>query len=472
MKHIYRKTKAPVNWRKALTLGILFLALAFTGLAQGRRETAAGARFRERATMTASSAKAVRAKTSSRTLRTGEYASQPRNAQEFSWNETTNAWGLGYLHAYTFNTAGLLVEDHVTQADNSNFARFVTAYDSHDNLTEDLQYYWEGGAWLLYNGYKEAYTYDNDQLTQAISEFHKNGVWSNSIKRVFNYNPEGHLVDITEYGWDINAWVVEDRTVFEYAAGSNQPASITYQEWDENAWVNSERETDLVWHNFDDVDLSNEDTWQFVTDTYQEWRNNAWVNVMKQTTAYQTSGSFVTVAEEWENGGWRQAYRFSETLNDKGNLTLRVEETWKNGAWVVENGFKYNRTYDSNGHMSEVVFQRWEPASEGSSQGTYVNQDRYVYSNFQVVLASGDELVPSAWRVYPNPTVNSFSVKMEQNSGGTATVVSLTGQTLFTVTLAKTAEEQEINIAHLPSGTYLLQIVSKAGVRSQKIVKL
>ncbi|WP_165864918.1 T9SS type A sorting domain-containing protein [Rufibacter latericius] len=473
MIKLYPKSIIPVNWRLASAVGCLLLALAFNGAAQGKREFATGLRSRKASTISKVSSQDARAKTQQRVLRTGESgATQPRSAQEYSWNATTNAWVLGYNHAYTYNTNGLLTEDFTTQADNTNFSRFNTTYDTHKNVTEDLQYYWTDDAWILSNGFRDAYTYTNGKVASIVSQFHKNGVWSNSTKQVFTYNTAGHLTDITAYGWDTNAWVIEDRTVLGYTAGSDRPISVTYQEWENNAWKDFERYTDIVWHSFENTNFSDPETWQLASYTYQERENNGWVNLLKETRTYSANDSYVAVGEEWVNNAWVNAYRYADTFDEKGNLILGVEESWVNGAWVIENGFKYLRTYDSNGNMAEVVFQRWEPTSEGSVEGAYVNQDRYVYSNFQVVLSAKEDLEKLALQVYPNPMAGKFSIRLDQNHGATAKVMSLAGQALFTTSLTNPAKGQEINISHLPAGTYILQIQTKTGVRSQKIVKL
>ncbi len=452
-------------------MGFLFLALALTSLAQNKSNSFFGTNYRKAGTGTKNPSSGLRTKAQQNAFRKGIKTRQPRNGQEYFWDENTNGWRLGYNHAYTYNTSGLMIEDLMTEANNSNFSKFVTVYDSHNRITENLQYYWENSAWLLYSGYKTSYTYANDKVTEIVYQTYNMGTWEQTDKEVYNYNTLGNLAEIIEYEREGNTWEVDEKIVVGYNQGSNQPISFTYQEWENNAWVNTERDIDLVWHDFNNVDLTDFEEWNLSGYTYQEWVNGAWVNVDRETTTYQANGSFVLLDQDWENGAWVNDGRTTVTYDDKGYFTLDQEEEWQDGNWVITYGMKATNTYNTSNDLTEVIYQTWSAEPGSGSGGSYKNDYRFVYTNFQNVLSSREELSPLAALVYPNPTVDDLNVKLEKAAIATVKVMSLSGQTLLNTTLTKALEGEQISLSTLPAGTYILQIQSRSGVRTQKIVK-
>ncbi len=471
MTNFYNKNMTHENWRKALVLGFLLLALTLTSLAQSKKSSSAFKSYRKSRSEAQVSGSGLRTKTQQNSLRTGTRSRQPRNGQEYFWEESNNTWRLGYNHAYTYNSAGLVVEELVTEANNSNFSKYVTKYDSHNRITEDLQYYWEDNAWLLYSGYRTTYTYANEKITEIVFQSYYTGVWEQTHREVYTYNTLGYLAEVTEYDRENNAWVAEEKTIVGYNQGSNRPISFTYQEWESNAWVNTERDIDLVWHDFDNVDMTDFEEYNLSSYTYQEWANNAWVNVEKETTTYQANGSYVLIDQNWENGAWVNDSRTTYTNDAKGNFTLDQEEEWQVDKWVITYGFKAVNTYNATDDLTEVIYQEWSAEPGSATTGSYKNEFRMVYTNFQNVLSSKEELSSLAALVYPNPVASKFTVKLEKATAATVKVLSLSGQMLLTSNLTKALGGEEINISALPAGTYILQIQSRSGVSTQKIVK-
>jgi ELWxxDGT repeat protein len=68
--------------------------------------------------------------------------------------------------------------------------------------------------------------------------------------------------------------------------------------------------------------------------------------------------------------------------------------------------------------------------------------------------------------IYPNPATNTFSIKNDNTNNTTVKVFSLTGQLLL-----ETKQIQNIDIAQLPAGIYMVQIAADGKTQIQKLVK-
>ncbi|WP_205501531.1 T9SS type A sorting domain-containing protein [Rufibacter psychrotolerans] len=466
----YHKKQKENTWHKALVLGLLFLGLALTSMAQGKRHNAPEAKARK-AGVTARNLRQVLANRGPQILRDGETARRPRNAQHSYWDVPSNSWQLAYNHTYTYNGAGILVEDAVTEASNSNFSRIVSEYDDHNNETRWAQYYWEDGRWLLFSEYNTTYTYVNNRITETVYEEVWNGE-RRTTKEVYTYNSAGNPIEIVESEKEGNVWVNTDKTMIEYANGSTRPTAVTEQEWSGNAWVNTDREINLVWHDAPNTDQGNWLNWYLAGATEQEWQNGAWVSESRFSTTFQENGGYTEIGEEWENNAWVNDYRYRVVNDQHGNTTLTEEESWRNNRWEIDLGHKSTHTYASNGDLTQTISQSFDNDEDSPTKGTYQNFERWVYSNYQNVLSSKEELNQLAGLVYPNPVSGKFTVKLEKAAGASVEVVSLAGQTVFNTTLTKALEGEAVDISSLPAGTYILKLHSKAGVRTQKIVKL
>jgi ELWxxDGT repeat protein len=68
--------------------------------------------------------------------------------------------------------------------------------------------------------------------------------------------------------------------------------------------------------------------------------------------------------------------------------------------------------------------------------------------------------------IYPNPATNTFSITLANNTSSIVKVYGLTGQLML-----ETTETQNINIAQLPAGIYMVQITSNAKTYAKKLIK-
>jgi hypothetical protein len=463
MVNIYSKISPSRNWHKAIVFGSICLTVAFNGLAQNKRDSLSDKS--KRFGVTVQSFK----NTSGQGYRNGTMV-RPRNGQQSYWG--VNQWNpTGYNHTFTYNAAGLVSEDVATYADGTNYEKTTYGYDANFNnqQIERIIYRWENNQWVVSNGDRDIPTYTNGRLTESIYQSYSTGSWENYYRSTYIYNTEGKLTEIRAYQREGGEWEIDSKSIIAYANGSALPTSITYQELAGNLWVDEEREVNLTWSNTstNQTDFRN---WRLLTSTEQEWsfEESKWENDNRTTTTLLENGGYVEVEESWENGAWVNDYRYTEAYDNKGNLLKEEEESWNGTVYELAYGYRNTYTYTGD-NLTQVITQRVDSDNESPTYRTYVNSNRWVYSNFQTITSSKEALARNI-EVYPNPVVGKFAIKTDQAAGASVKVMNLAGQTLLSENLNSVG--QKFDVAHLPAGTYILQIQSKSGVRTQKVVKL
>ncbi len=401
-----------------------------------------------------------------------ESGMRPGNAQFFDYDD--NQWEHTENITYEYYPNGLLKEQIITEAGtNTNSERWTYAYNAEGEEIESARYMWQNGAWAQNIGEKTLETYENGKLVEEVEQTWRtsgegSGQWENTARSTYSFDAEGRPTGETAYGWDGESWVAERKFVYEYTTG-NAPSTILMQRQEDNNWVSFARLVELGWHEDAEQD-------GLADYTMQALQDGNWVNMERQETRFTGNGGYVETTQTFEENNWVNDFRITVQYDAHHNKTLDQYEEWvdQNGdgmpqddEWLIEDALKYVNTYDSNDNLTEIISQSWEL---NGGPGAFQNRERWVFSNFQNVLSAKEEQ-QLALHVYPNPAVGQLSVKMEKGAGASVRLVSLTGQTMLNTSLAS-AEAQELDLSAVPAGTYILQIQSKAGLRTQKIVKL
>jgi hypothetical protein len=92
-----------------------------------------------------------------------------------------------------------------------------------------------------------------------------------------------------------------------------------------------------------------------------------------------------------------------------------------------------------------------------------------LYTNLTTVSVNNGDQIPSASvLIYPNPSDGRLNIEFEQPTAYTATVMSLTGQLMYTK--QQPAESRASLRLDLPTGIYLLSIKTKEGSATRKLI--
>lgn len=152
-------------------------------------------------------------------------------------------------------------------------------------------------------------------------------------------------------------------------------------------------------------------------------KNNAKFEIYKKTG----NGNFVKIGEKTAN----------ETTNKQTSYQY-LDKTFS------EDAYYYLKQVDQNGVATAYDQSEWV---------------RFVVA----------DLTSKATLVYPNPATSSFKVKASAKYYQVK-LVDLNGRVLHTVNGTDNTGVS-INISHLPTGVYLVQVISDAGVETKKLVK-
>lgn len=161
---------------------------------------------------------------------------------------------------------------------------------------------------------------------------------------------------------------------------------------------------------------------------------------------------------------------------DKGNLL-----TWETATETNNLGFEIEKSTDSRnfikvgfveGNQTSTIAQDYSFLDEDVKEGlTYYRLKQldtdgaFNYSNIISISNEGNDNV--ALNLYPNPVVNNLTI---ENGEGLVTVYDMTGKLLLQTNI--TDSKQNINVADLPMGNYVLRIQKASGqVVSRKFVR-
>jgi hypothetical protein len=321
-------------------------------------------------------------------------------------------------------------------------------YDNNGNITEEISQYWDylTNSWV--NSWKEMTVYDNNgNVVEQSDQYWENGEWVNDWKDVLTINTSGVPIELTEYVWEGNEWVPD------------------------------EKYTDIVWHNWEDLENSvpesyighyyNNGTWvnyerynaiytgENYVGTYEMWENNAWVNSERDTYT-ETATEQILVYQYWENGQWVNSGRDTETFDDHGNSTGTKYEYWYNGAWIVNYANAQNHTYNNDDDITETIIMNWDELTL-----SLVNSAKYMYSNFyhfESGIYGRNSTIDV--HIYPNPVSSAMNIKINEVGINQyqVDILNVTGQTIYTSSYSSLSAS--INVENLNRGIYILRITT------------
>ncbi|TXK52821.1 T9SS type A sorting domain-containing protein [Pontibacter qinzhouensis] len=397
----------------------------------------------------------------------------PQTELEYSWSAATAAWTPVYEKTYEYDNRGWptqqitkdLAEDkpstlvmHMYDAQGRdtlltvqedangtwvNASRIRTKYDAHGHLTYMGAFRWHNAAWQLVHANRYTYTFGpGNRVEQVVKQLYSGTNWTDMSKEGFTYTGNSALPGTkTEYINTEIGWMPTQRFV-----------NITYV-------PENQREQSY---------------------TKQSWVGAAWQNVSMHTFTYTTnSTTFANITEE-------EVYRYTGTSTvlerkimeeylPSGQFMQHKEEVLINGRWLVDTenslmGFGVNEP--QGGGFTEFTYQTFSYTPQGHL--SYINYKKHTYSNFVNILVTshGEELPATAVTLYPNPTKDMLHISLHATTAKEAAVsiYNLTGQKV-----AKTAiihSEGTINLSHLPSGIYVVNVKdNNSSSMTKKIVK-
>jgi hypothetical protein len=387
--------------------------------------------------------------------------SKPGNSQDYDHNGTT--WVHVSNSKYFYNSAGKLTSKQSKDPNtNLDLTKTEITYDTIGNQTSYLDYQWQNNAWSLVSGGHDSLVYDaHYNILVTFNKYLNNGVLERE-KMENTYDANDHKIEEVRSKWINGAWVPIDRTLTTFANGLI--TDIIRQIYQGSAWKNSEKETHSGWN------IPNVRPASFIQYTFNQ-ASNQWVPATRSNITLTTNGGYVTIIELFQNNAWVNSNRWTAYYNTRGNFTGYLSEMFTNGAWTYffENQFLF--TYNSTFDITEKI-SRWPNTQVAPS----VDQHKAVYSTFQyftrVLGTSEVQDANLTVSIFPNPAQDILHIDLAENANSLqkATITDLTGKTVLNQTF-KAAGQNQLNVAKLPAGIYLLNLETEKGNVVKKFVK-
>ena len=410
--------------------------------------------------------------------------SKPGNSEDYIW--FSNPWNHISNTAYSYNINGFLTEELKTDSvSGDNLTKITAAIDDHNNPTEYMFYEWNETEWELTFGLKTMYIYNNeDNIIEETTQFFEVGIWLNTDHKTYEYNQSGYLVKETGQDWENEMWVNDWKD--EYTNGNQgEWLEIVYYNWEENDWLPDERDTDIVWYDWENFQVESatlqdwtgewinhlkfsvEYTGNDYVATTEKFMDEYWVNYELETYS-QSSAEEVTTYESYESNEWVNFQRYSIFYDNHGNNAGTRGETWAGGQWFITSENSNTYTYNDNNDITELVIKEWNWMT-----GDLENFKRYVYSNFQYFEADiNDTSLLNDIKIFPNPLIDILIIDLnnEMIKGSSVEIINITGQKVYESTLPNQISTLELGF--LPAGMYFIRLSTNTNeVDNFKILK-
>jgi len=339
--------------------------------------------------------------------------------------------------------------------------RFIFKYNSQGLLEEDVHQFWINNSWIDYSINTYTYTYDsnNNILTKLTG---------NSSQSVYTYDPNNNMLTELQQNLVNNSWINSTLRTYTYDSNNNVLTKL-YQGWSNNSWINSSLDT----YTYD----SNNN---LETELQQFWENNSWVGSFIITNTYTCDSNNNVLTKIVFN-----EVLYTYTYDSNNIIVTELIQRWINNVW--ENFEQYLRTYDENGNGTSVEYWRWLGENWQRGDNTMIGLRLY-YNNMQSYFWGGDGKMTASYikvsdltsiakpstipelnaiSIYPNPTTGELRIRNYELEIKDIQVFDVMGRS-YSPPLEWPGE---VNISHLPAGTYFVQVTTEKGVVTKKVVK-
>ncbi|UOQ52898.1 T9SS type A sorting domain-containing protein [Hymenobacter cellulosivorans] len=338
--------------------------------------------------------------------------------------------------------------------------------------------------------YRSLYSYDAQGLnTEEVYQSWSGTGWVNTGRFAATYDAYGNITERLYQDWLGSAWATNDghRYLLTYNSAGVLLTEVV-QDFDTGNFVNSQKLTYTVsattneWTSMVRQDWE-QGAWQDAaryTYTWYDWSKRLYATLLveyksqsqwepeaRYTYVFGANGSFVATGEEaLASGNWQNSVREKHTFDAQGNNTEYLSEEWRNNAWSLEYGQRSMLRYAATGEVLRLLTQVYEP----SRATTYVNSNLYTYSAFVLLSNKRQTAKALVAEAYPNPTTGSVTLRWD-GAARTAAVLNPMGQTVRTVQLPASTTTHTFDMSALPAGVYSIRLQTAAGTATQRLVK-
>lgn len=335
---------------------------------------------------------------------------------------------------------------------------FVPEFIVHANSKDYYEDY--GSGWVLEASFTNTLTNNMVTLSDDIA---------NMEREHYEYNAQGLLAkEYNEY-FDGSVWEVSDSSLYEYDALGNLTVETQYSVFGSPSYISSV--DSMVYQPGTDrlVEVSNYyDNGSALELSYKgEVTYNGGDVEYLDSYSPQSNDSLIwemRIVYDYLNGNVAgfMAYFVDSNVVDmdafaSGIFTYNAQDDFESYALLFDTDTlgKIEYGYDADGFLNKVSYYAFD-------NFLYLEETtEYYFAN----VASVPEVETVEVGIYPNPTSNLLRLKTEE-AVSQMQVINLSGQLVMTQNTG-----QDIDVSHLPTGTYILKGNVGDKVFSQTFVK-
>ena len=328
---------------------------------------------------------------------------------------------------YIYNAQSLVEEIYYSYYDNGGvwvpYGKTVISYDEGDRMTLAIGYSYVGGDWM--ESSKQTWDYE-DGLLQANTSYivNENGEWVGDSRAEYLYDDEGLCTEIVNSNWS-EIWYPESKTVYHY------------------------------------------DNQQLCFEKIEYGYGEGWYELYKSSYDYDASGNLHTEITFYYQDGtqdWIYRNKFEYFYDEDNNCTDYYEYFYYvyDEMWDLEQVLHTSYGTPAIEYISGLalfwdLFEFEFPIHNKVEQLVMDDEGDYYYLDFHYTTTDGlEEPDDNRLAIWPNPV--SQTVHIDGLEANKVQFYNTLGQLVKTV-----RDANEINVADLPQGVYMLRIMDAEG---------
>ena len=350
-----------------------------------------------------------------------------------------------------------------------DFQKSVFGYDERFNCVK-IDHYWFEDSWVLdftedfvydeqnriimrmetSDGYamKSEFIYDGEWITEEYESALDGGVWYAVNKYTYEYDSDGRMVLSEGFAFEED-WVPESKMTWEYVDGLL--LNDIYYYHGDNSWNPLTR---------NDYFYTAEGLCQEQLQSHWE---DAWTENWKIEYEYDEVGNRHTETTSTHQGfdDWIYTYMTEYYYDDNGNCYATAD--YYNDdlrEWALESTMTYHYDLSVLVETTAGIWMVWDDELPIHNKlldwQLRVNDDDYTTTFYYSECVGLNEKIVTALQVWPNPA--SETVRIDGVEVDEVQVYNALGQVVKTM-----LDTNEISVAELPQGVYLVRIADAEG---------
>jgi hypothetical protein len=310
------------------------------------------------------------------------------------------------------------------------------------------------------------YTYDNNIITEVLTQVFRDGVWVNSQQQFLYYDTDNLLRERIVAKWNSGQWQNLNRFTYIYDVYDKL---IVYnrETWKNNEWTDFS--ADSLFYNTDDLLILRsarlKSSGEYVTMQYYDY------NIYGQKT--------MMLRQDYINGGWTNVSRVNYLYNACGTETGTLTENWIDDAWTNASKTDLFYHYFITDRRIPICFHGATIYVNESKLKTYLSRGACL-GECQGSSSKGvaeEQTVPASslttpFKIYPNPASDRVVIRITnpEQQFSAIELLDYSGKLLLKSLLPGEETEITLDISNLKTGSYILRFTGET-VYSTVILK-